>query len=29
VAPERLTLNPDGGFSPNSMNPIDEAYVKL
>ena len=31
VDPERVTLNPDCGFSPSSQNPmdIDEAYLKL
>ena len=31
VPAERLTLNPDCGFSPSSLNPtdIDEAYLKL
>ena len=31
VAPDRLTLNPDCGFAPGSLNPmdIDEAYEKL
>ena len=31
VAPERMTLNPDCGFSPSSANPmdLDEAYLKL
>ena len=31
VPVERLTLNPDCGFSPSSANPmdIDEAYLKL
>ena len=31
VDPERITLNPDCGFSPSSQNPmdIDEAYLKL
>jgi 5-methyltetrahydropteroyltriglutamate--homocysteine methyltransferase len=31
VAPDKITLNPDCGFSPSSQNPmdIDEAYLKL
>ncbi len=31
VPPERITLNPDCGFSPSSLNPmdLDEAYLKL
>ena len=31
VPKERLTLNPDCGFSPSSINPmdLDEAYLKL
>jgi 5-methyltetrahydropteroyltriglutamate--homocysteine methyltransferase len=31
LPPERLTLNPDCGFSPNAQNPmdLDEAYAKL
>ena len=31
VPPERITLNPDCGFSPSSTNPmdLDEAYLKL
>lgn len=31
VAPDKVTLNPDCGFSPSSQNPmdIDEAYLKL
>ena len=31
VPKERLTLNPDCGFSPSSVNPMDfdEAYLKL
>ena len=31
VPAERITLNPDCGFSPSSVNPmdLDEAYLKL
>ena len=31
VPAERLTLNPDCGFAPSSINPmdLDEAYLKL
>ena len=31
VPKERLTLNPDCGFAPSSINPMDfdEAYLKL
>ena len=31
VPPERITLNPDCGFAPSSLNPmdLDEAYLKL
>ena len=31
IRPERITVNPDCGFSPSAVNPmdVDEAYAKL